>query len=934
MMSCPDRARLQQFLDKQLGEAEHAKIDEHVETCQRCQGELERLTASDVKDLPIPLLPRIAPDKVTASPPVPTSGTARPLIKWMIASAFLCVLAGIGVSGKLLLGLLVSPNDREPDTTLVATPPSRVTEKISTPQYPVRFDEANSNLIRRKADKGITATTLLLMLGTEKVFWGAAFEAEAKKAGQISPQEFAQRYPSQAHYLRQLSWDPTTSKFWDQFNLDPKMNRPLGRPEVMYDDFRLSAGELAVFKKNGFVVSERLGAQSFAEIFYRIYSRDLPVYVSADALLHAWHRTYDAMLEELEEFYLAPSLDQILAGMAASLPEARREFGEGVLAESVTDADYFLAVARSLLAGQPVESYLDQDERVAETLKACAGLQLKDFLLFGRVRHMDFSQFMARGHYENSELLKKYFQAMMWCGRVDLRVAGTPGEASPRELGAAVVLHELLRRSDQFEEWQRFDRLLQALVGGTDSMTFAQLGDILVQANIKSPADLKDLDTLAGLQAEILAGKIGLQHIRGDVYDSPLGPEKMQLPRSFTVLGQKFVVDSWALSKVVYDDVIWNEDKVQRRVPSALDMAFAVLGNDQVVPDLVSRMTTSDGRKFRDRLDYQHNLAAVRNVIDAQEETAWDENVYVNWLACLRELSAPTTDARYPEAMRTRAWAMKALNTQLASWAQLRHDTVLYAKQSYTGVPSCEYPAGFVEAVPHFWSRLEKMTARAAKLLEETSLPDRAVEKERELGRIIVIRVTDIQKKQVAFLRNFSRQVAILEAIARKELAQMQLTTEELKFLKEVIQLQREGSGSTSYGGWYPGLFYKGRTDSGVWDAIVADVHTDPPAPAVSDPGCVLHQGVGNVELLLIAVDSGEDHMVYAGPVLSHYEFEMPAVVRKSDAEWRQNIRDDKLPPRPEWTRSYLVPGESKAARNYFHPDDDRHSRQSAPKRP
>jgi hypothetical protein len=32
--------------------------------------------------------------------------------------------------------------------------------------------------------------------------------------------------------------------------------------------------------------------------------------------------------------------------------------------------------------------------------------------------------------------------------------------------------------------------------------------------------------------------------------------------------------------------------------------------------------------------------------------------------------------------MDRKAWAAKTLQTQLASWAQLRHDTILYAKQS------------------------------------------------------------------------------------------------------------------------------------------------------------------------------------------------------------------------------------------------------------
>jgi hypothetical protein len=122
-----------------------------------------------------------------------------------------------------------------------------------------------------------------------------------------------------------------------------------------------------------------------------------------------------------------------------------------------------------------------------------------------------------------------------------------------RELGAAVVLYDLLKQCGKFEQWQQFDQLLQTFVGRTDSMTFAQLGGILDKAKIKSPADVKDWGVLLELEADILAGKIGVQHIRSDYYKSPFGSEKIKLPRSLTVLSQKFVVDSWVTSKVVYD---------------------------------------------------------------------------------------------------------------------------------------------------------------------------------------------------------------------------------------------------------------------------------------------------------------------------------------------------------------------------------------------
>jgi hypothetical protein len=93
-----------------------------------------------------------------------------------------------------------------------------------------------------------------------------------------------------------------------------------------------------------------------------------------------------------------------------------------------------------------------------------------------------------------------------------------------------------------------------------------------------------------------------------------------------------------------------------------------------------------------------------------------------------------------------------------------------------------------------------------------------------------------------------------------------------------------------------------------MWDAMVADVHTDPPDPIVGDPGAVIHEGIGHVHLLMIAVDNGPDRMVYAGPVLSHYEFEMPGTTRMSDATWKANLRANQKPPSPDWTKSYLVP--------------------------
>jgi hypothetical protein len=355
-------------------------------------------------------------------------------------------------------------------------------------------------------------------------------------------------------------------------------------------------------------------------------------------------------------------------------------------------------------------------------------------------------------------------------------------------------------------------------------------------------------------------------------------------------------------------------------------VAFAVLGNDRVVPMLASRMTDAGGCRFRDGLPYQHNLVAARRTIDAQGSAAWEASLHGRWLACLRALSQPSTDPRQTEAVRTQAWAMRTLNTQLASWTGLRHAHVLHVKQSYSGGTLCEYPAGYVEPVPDFWERLAALVTATAELIAATPFPDRTLkrspvedwmrapldqsspEKRLELEQAwgVTVNLHATRERQVAFLRRFAEKVNILGQVARKQAGRLELSPDEAAFLRDVIQIDNR-SGGPYYNGWYPTLFYPNPKECGRTAALVADVHTDLPDPLSGDPGCVLHEGVGAVDLLLLAADGPNGLTMYAGPVFSHYEFETPAGVRLTDKEWRKTLSAG-APARPEWTREYLVP--------------------------
>ena len=502
--------------------------------------------------------------------------------------------------------------------------------------------------------------------------------------------------------------------------------------------------------------------------------------------------------------------------------------------------------------------------------------------------------------------------------------------ASRRQLGTAIVLTRLLELADQFETWKHFDTIIQTFVGVTDSMTFLQLKDLMTAAGIHTLADVASAADIGNFQARIEQGELGVQNIRGDAFMSPPGAQ-LRLPRSFTVFGQKFVIDAWAQSKVVYDDIIWNTNKVARRVTSALDVAFSVLNNRHIVPELVARMTNSAARTngdhtlhFRDGYNYQHNLAAVREVITGLDTNYWSSNIYLSWLGCLRELSRPTTHTFYPQAMRTRAWALRTLNTQLASWTQLRHDTVLYVKQPYTDSGLCSYPDAFVEPRVTFWARLEQMATNTANVVK--TLPYQGTAYLQNGFSTSSYDLATIKSNQVTFLKHFATQIGKLREIAEQHTRHEPLSAAQLQFVNDMMQNVSSNNyyRIRTYTGWYPGLFYRHSVriawDSGYkyeyeygatkYDALVTDVHTDPPSPLHNDPGGILHQAVGKVHLLYIVVDDGAKLTTYAGPVFSHYEFETAFPTRLTDAEWKGMLANGQEPPHPDWTRTWLVPAE------------------------
>jgi len=653
--------------------------------------------------------------------------------------------------------------------------------------------------------------------------------------------------------------------------------------KLMVKALQPTAQELDKLHRNGFAIIDHGQRYSMGAMYYGIYAQDLPVLITTDSVLHAMHRSFDDLLMELEVAALSPELADIL------LLTHRKLFATAgrAPAQAHKDADLYLSVARNLLegAGAPEDEWdgtlkysssMGQDDAVMDILKKVqqGGLETPDTAsstLYGEPRMVDWSQFRPRGHYTKHPSLGRYFRAMMWLGRVD---CGFELEF-PRQVAAAAQLSQALDASGAGDRLGELDTLLAWLVGDSDN-----LGPQGMLDGIEALGDRADLSDPATLQR--LAESVdGSQRIRSQVVVSnPDDPEEVPPPPVFQTFGQRFMLDSFVLSRVVFDSIVVGDKKVERLMPTGLDVAAAI-GNDEAVRILAETELQ--------RWPYAHNLYAARLWIDAQPASVWTSSSATTWLDALRTLDADLTGVdNAPQAMKTRAWQTKQLQTQLASWAELRHDTVLYAKQSFTAFPACEYPAGYVEPYPATYAAVARFAETTADALGAVRF---GVEDDR---------IQRIQDRQVAFLGQMATTVRKLEKLAHKELAGKPFSPGEREFLKKTIDQRGGGSGPPRYDGWYPDLFYGGGTRAAEWAPEVVDVHTNPAE------GTALSVGTGDVDFLVMAVDNEGDTRVYVGPVYSFYEFDWPAQDRLTDPKWGRMFFEGQVPARPDWMQSVL----------------------------
>jgi len=619
------------------------------------------------------------------------------------------------------------------------------------------------------------------------------------------------------------------------------------------EDYNLTAEQIELIVQNGFVATPEssydsgTGYNEIYDVYVEANSKGLPIFVTTDAVLHIYHRFFDDILQNIEEDQFLPSL----IALDTSLFSRARQMDLDENDPSTFLLGAYFAVALSL-ADPSFEVPSDYSAIVAQELaliEAHEGYAASP--LFGAYPE-DYSQYKPRGHYTKSEALERYFKTMMWHGRMTFILRDGYGTVQPTLTGAALLLTQALSTGNHGEEWGGIYFPTTFFAGRADDLLYTDY--LTVATRIYG----SDFLTQA---PDLILDPASLQTFITEAEASLPDPEIPTLTgKGLRFMGQRFIPDSLMFTRLVYPYVL------DRYMPRSLDV-MAVLGSD-----LSLEILEAEGETVYP--GYMEEMKDLKERFSSYPEAQWADNLYWNWLYTLMPLLYPKGEG-YPFFMQNGAWEKKDLNAALGSWTELRHDTILYAKQSTsgTGMPPEYFPTpGYVEPNADLYARLAALTRYTMDGLTGFSLLD-----------------TDTEQR----LRGFEAILLELKTIAEKELANRPPNHKEQAWLSTFGDTIRNLVTTSDY-----------PDDSSpvVGDdpmAIIADVHTDP------NSSTCLEEAVGFPYRLLVAVPVSGQVLLTVGASFSYYEFSWPISDRLTDEAWRDMLKEDPPPDPPAWTNAF-----------------------------
>ncbi|MDH7516160.1 MAG: DUF3160 domain-containing protein [Bacteroidota bacterium] len=622
----------------------------------------------------------------------------------------------------------------------------------------------------------------------------------------------------------------------------------------------LSDTLLEKLAENGFAVIPG-GYEQLFDIYEENDYNLFPCFITTDLYLQLMHMVYDFTLRKLEEKKFIESLRRLLTavhGRAASL--AARDPDEKVRKHAEWVQAWCAVPLLLLDPGKPVPIPAAYANAVKEeTRKIHAAAERGSTFL--RARLFDYTLFAPRGHYTRSDALRRYFRAVMWLQTAPFRLDDAD------ETARAIILAYCSRGTSA--RGVNIDTLFAALtdpldylLGEADNLSLRDVRQLIEEGTVpRAPSSLIDPTIAEGFRRALLARNPERIRARAGFEENIA---ELRRPRLF-FLPQRYTPDAEVLQRLVNVE----RPVPKRPFPKGLDV-FAALGNSTARSILLGEYKETESWDA-----YDDSLEAVTRELSSFR---WENNVYGKWLRSLSLLFAVPKGCQ--PFMRTDAWQRKSLTTALASWTEMKHDVILYAKQPFAA--ECgggdELPppvtVGYVEPNIPFWEAALDMLRDLSRYLEKQNL-----------------KKTDLAAKT----RNLIEMGEFFLRVSRKELAGERLTDKEYETIRLVgASASRITLSIIEANDW---ASVEG-PDRSV--ALAADVYT-------YDVHC-LQEAVGLVNTIYTVVEI--DGLLYLtrGAVFSYYEFIQPAADRLTDERWQEMLRRGEHPPVPAWVKPNIAP--------------------------
>lgn len=616
---------------------------------------------------------------------------------------------------------------------------------------------------------------------------------------------------------------------------------------------------VAAIEAQGFAIS----ADQATDFFHQIYESSSyeyeTLFVTTDAMYNAWHNAFSKVLRDTETEVLVPALADYLTRAVEGARAQADELSGTDLADSGDRVVAFYEAAATLLG---VDVGAISERATAEVALATDAAEATTSPVTGFVECqlpnaftgcVDYTQFRPRGHYTSSDTLEQYFRAMSELGQQAFYVS----DADSMRLGL-LAARVATSDPDMVEIWQRIYDTTSFLVGVADDYTPVEAQTAAASV---VPTGLTDAAAFAD---DTIVSAIGDELVRTRAVG--IDPENA----SVRVMGARLVLDSYILDQLTWPNVGTDDDR--RTSPSPLDLA-SVFGST-----LATQIQADAGEtafaKYPEQLDAMHTLVSSRSGAD------WAGTVYDAWLYALEPQFAERT-AAYPDFMQTAAWAAKSLQTGFGSYTELKHDTLLYAKQGTAGEgegpePPPFTPRHFVEPDPVAFGRLASLATLMSDGLDARGL------------------LTDAN---ATLLGSYAELATWLAGIASAEQAGEPTSDADndrlSSFGSELELLWYQSSDLDQASGAVPDF-----TDNA---ALVSDVFRS--------SFSTLELADGRPETILVIVPDGQGGFQLAvGATYSYYEFWQPAdSPRLTDEEWRQILADGTQPARPAWLAGVAI---------------------------